>query len=195
MIFGPVTKHELALAVLGSAGIHMGAVLCFFASEQGPVLTAPPPNQPSVVHTRAVKAAVVSEVTVPLGASQPLDPGYSPPANDDNTLNPEAISEPTFPAQPDYWPRKWLSTAPAPQAPTVVPYPEATSSHQREGWVILELFISSTGHVDKIEVLSSDATDEFIESARQTFLQAIFTPGLKDSTPVPSRIKIEVRYE
>ncbi len=98
-------------------------------------------------------------------------------------------------APPDYWPRKWLNTPPTPVAPTVVPYPETAASAPGEGWVILELFISASGHVDRIEVLSSEAPDEFIESARQTFLQSPFSPGMKDNVPVPSRIKLEVRFD
>lgn len=77
----------------------------------------------------------------------------------------------------------------------MVPYPATAASEPSEGWVILELFISASGHVDRIETLSSEAPDEFIESARQTFLQSPFSPGMKDNVPVPSRIKIEVRYK
>lgn len=64
-----------------------------------------------------------------------------------------------------------------------------------QGWVILELFISASGQVDKVDVLSSDAPEDFIESAQRTFSQAAFNPGLKDNIAVPSRVKVEVRFE
>lgn len=77
----------------------------------------------------------------------------------------------------------------------MVPFPAHSPDWEREGWVILEVFVSATGHVDKIEVLSVKAPNEFIESARETFLRASFSPGMKDNVAVPSSIKVEVRYE
>lgn len=155
------------------------------------------PGSVHVVHTRllpprsASPSAQASALTPSEADSSPI--AYDAPAQFE--VSPAAPNQGNTPAPPDYWPRKWLNSPPSPVAPTVVPYPATAASEPSEGWVILELFISASGHVDRIETLSSEAPNEFIESARQTFLQSPFSPGMKDNVPVPSRIKIEVRYK
>lgn len=169
--------------------------------EHEPILLEAPHVKAGSVH--AVKTRLLHPVLTstsaqaadlsPSGAaSAPSEPSETPaPAE----AGPSQPTQKNTTAPPDYWPRKWLSNAPTPNAPTVVPYPESAPSDQKEGWVILELFISASGQVDRVEVLSSQAPDEFIASARQTFGQSTFSPGLKDNVPVPSRIKIEVRFD
>lgn len=95
---------------------------------------------------------------------------------------------------PIYWPRKLLDTGPAPLAPIILPPPDGSNSLP-QGHAIMELFIHADGQVDRIEVIESDAPTDFIDAAKATFQATRFTPGLKDNVPVPSRIKIEVRYE
>lgn len=111
---------------------------------------------------------------------------------------PVATASPAAPAAdtaaPLYWPRKFLDTGPAPLAPIILPSPEGANSLP-QGHAILELFIHADGRVDRIEVLESDAPMDFIDAAKATFQATRFTPGLKDNVAVPSRIKIEVRYE
>lgn len=148
------------------------------------------------VRTRAINLAA-QPTAIATHSVEAAPQGVSAPTNALNTQSapPKTATEDGTHITPEYWPRKWLSNAPTPLTPTVVPYPETLSSSHEEGWVILELFISAEGQVDKVDVLSSDAPDEFIESARLTFWQSSFNPGLKDKVPVPSRIKIEVRYK
>lgn len=81
-----------------------------------------------------------------------------------------------------------------PLTPVIIPSPEETSA-QPEGHAILELFIHADGQVDHIDVIESSAPTVFIDAAKATFLTTHFTPGVKDHVPVPSRIKIEVRFE
>ena len=135
---------------------------------------------PTAAASTPTEADVLPQTPQPSASSESQPPQDSAPASD---------------TQPDYWPRKWLTASPAPLEPTLVLYPESEGKGPSEGWVVLELFISASGHVDKIDVLASEAPEAFIESARRTFLQATFAPGLKDNVAVPSRTKIEVRFE
>ena len=148
----------------------------------------------SPIRESAVIALAPATTVPPLAAeTDPLQ--QTPQTSESSEHQPAQESAPPRDTQPDYWPRKWLTASPTPLEPPLVLYPESETQGQTEGWVILELFISASGHVDKIDVLTSEAPEEFIASARRTFLQASFMPGLKDNVAVPSRIKIEVRYE
>lgn len=192
----------MTLAALGSAGLHIGLMLCLSGGGHEPSL--PKRAQSTQVVVRTLPASPIRESAVialaPATTEPPLaaetDPQQqTPQTSESSERQPAQESAPPPDTQPDYWPRKWLTASPTPLEPPLVLYPESETQGQTEGWVILELFISASGHVDKIDVLTSEAPEEFIESARRTFLQAPFTPGLKDNVAVPSRIKIEVRFE
>ncbi|MDP2808828.1 MAG: hypothetical protein Q8O34_01625 [Rhodocyclaceae bacterium] len=60
------------------------------------------------------------------------------------------------------------------------------------GKVILVLFISETGRVDRVEVESSRLTDAFQSVISGQFLSARFAPAERDGIPVKSRMRIEV---
>lgn len=149
----------------------------------------------TVVTTSPLTADPIPPEPASAPAWSEVAPTAGPPAAASASAATEGATHAHTPEPTEYWPRKWLSAPPAPVEPTIVPYPETPPGGPAQGWVILELFISASGQVEKIEVLSSDAPDEFIESARQTFFQSSFNPGLKDKVAVPSRVKIEVRFE
>lgn len=149
------------------------------------------PTSP-IPESTAIALAPTAAASTPTDAAPLLQTPQSSASSESQATQDSAPASDT---QPDYWPRKWLTASPAPLEPPLVLYPEPEVQGPSEGWVILELFISASGHVDKIDVLTSEAPEAFIDSARRTFLQATFTPGLKDNVAVPSRIKIEVRFE
>lgn len=116
----------------------------------------------------------------------------------ESVIDPLPAAPPSAPsapfAPPTYWPRKLLDTGPSPLTPVILPSPEGSTSRP-DGHAILELFIHADGLVDRIEVIESSAPTDFVDAAKATFIATQFTPGLKDNAPVPSRIKIEVRFE
>lgn len=149
-----------------------------------------PPGAPTalVVRQLAVPTPAPPHASVPAQAASAAEPVIDPLPH-----APPADSDAPFEA-PAYWPRKLLDTGPTPLAPVILPSPDGATP-QPDGHAILELFIHADGQVDRIEVIESSAPADFIDAAKATFMAAQFTPGLKDNVPVPSRIKIEVRFE
>lgn len=136
-------------------------------------------SAPSLPHVTAASSAVASAVE-------------SPPPVTSQAEAPQPEGEHGSPA---FWPRKLLDAGPTPLTPVVLPSPEDVADTLPTGHAILELFIDAHGRVDHIDVLASDASTDFIDAVQARFKATEFTPGLKDNIPVPSRIKIEVRYE
>lgn len=106
---------------------------------------------------------------------------------------PTAPSRPSAPSE-GYWPGKLLDQRPQPEEPVVIAFPGGFRSITR-GRAVLRLYIGADGRVNEVELVESDAPLEFVDLARRSFLQAHFTPGMKDNVPVPSRIQIEVGFQ
>lgn len=140
------------------------------------------------VHSRPHVA--VASATAP--AVETVEPVESAPPTTSHTAVPQPKGEHGSPA---FWPRKLLDVGPTPLAPIVLPSPEGDAGAQVQGHAILELFIDAHGRVEHIDVLTSDAPPDFMDAVQTRFKTTPFTPGIKDNIPVPSRIKIEVRYE
>jgi protein TonB len=98
-------------------------------------------------------------------------------------------------------PRKAVRYVPAsdldvrPQVMThVMPeYPKSLLSGIR-GRVVLDLYISITGAMDRVQVVSAKPPQRFDQAAVDAFSKARFTPGRKNGKPVPSRLRIEVSF-
>ena len=99
---------------------------------------------------------------------------------------------PVLPPSPDYAKTSELDTSPVPLADITPDYPAAAAF--RRGHVVLELFISETGIVDRVDVLSATPPGIFDDSARTAFLQAKFEPGRRRGVASRSRMTIEVDY-
>lgn len=99
-----------------------------------------------------------------------------------------------FIGPPDYYETSQLDTRPAPEEPIIVPFPEMTM-HKKKATVILILYISAAGIVERVELDQSDVSAEFEQAAIDTFNQARMRPGIKDKQAVPVRMKIAVEFE
>lgn len=62
----------------------------------------------------------------------------------------------------------------------------------RAGTTTLKLSISETGHVDRIDVVSSAAGEGCVERAKQAFGDATFAPGMREGVPVKSLWYVEI---
>lgn len=73
-------------------------------------------------------------------------------------------------------------------------YPEHAEMLNAQGKVVLALYISRTGDVDRVEVIRAEPRGMFEESATGAFLAARFTAGLKNGQAVKSLLMLEVTY-
>lgn len=94
----------------------------------------------------------------------------------------------------EYISSKELSSPAHPIAPVIVPFPQSTLPRKNSGHVILMVFISASGIVDRVDILESNLPQPFSEAARDTFLQARFAPGSLNNEAVKSRMKVEVTF-
>lgn len=82
-----------------------------------------------------------------------------------------------------------------PPRPIDVPeplYPDEAG--QREGVVVLTIYIGADGKVDRAIVVRAAPPGLFEKSALAAFAQARFSPGYYLGVPVPSQITIELNY-
>lgn len=61
--------------------------------------------------------------------------------------------------------------------------------------LILRLFISDKGLVDRIQVENTELSKEQSDALKDIFLNTFFSPGLLENKPVPSQMRIEVLVE
>jgi protein TonB len=63
-----------------------------------------------------------------------------------------------------------------------------------KGRVVLDLFVSAKGTLDRIHVVKAEPPGRFEQAARQAFAGARYSPGLRKGKPVASRLRIEVSF-
>lgn len=93
-----------------------------------------------------------------------------------------------------YHPPSQLEERPKP----ITPIPEfAIPKHNspNPGIVVIRLFVSSGGIVDKLVVEDTNVSEEMLEFIRNTFFEVRFSPGTIEGYPVPSQIRIQVAVE
>ena len=90
-----------------------------------------------------------------------------------------------------YYVASELDRRPTPLTPVNLPYPGADP--QAEGYLLLQLYISEKGRVDKVEVMLNDGADLIAPIAAKVFGDVVFSPGLRKERPVKSRMLIELK--
>lgn len=65
----------------------------------------------------------------------------------------------------------------------------------RSGTTTLKLWVSETGHVDRIDIVSSAADENCVERAKLAFSKASFAPGIRDGAPVKSLWFVEIWHQ
>lgn len=187
-------RDTRALAALASVALHVSVTWGVWAAWWHPRVLpagaagAAPPLKVRQLTVRGEHGSNVGQVTLAI-PDQPADTASPAASAPDDAQSNSASGN-----LPAYWPRKLLDVGPAPTSSVILPTP-TDQDPSPPGHAILELFIDATGRVDHIDILEAQAPIEFVDAAKAIFLLTPFTPGLKDQTPVPSRIKIEVRYE
>lgn len=105
-------------------------------------------------------------------------------------------SPPSPIAMPErYYEAKELDTLPTPIGAIEPKYPSVAQDAEVHGEVHLAIFIDEHGAVSSLQILQSTHPSLFDRQVMDAFQNAIFTPGIKNSIPVKSRIHIVIRFE
>lgn len=96
-------------------------------------------------------------------------------------------------AETRYWPAAKLDVRPQIKTHVMPEYPKDLPSGVR-GRVVLELFISATGTLDRVRVARSEPRGRFEQAAQKAFSAALFAPGMRKGKAVPSLVRIEVTF-
>jgi protein TonB len=92
-----------------------------------------------------------------------------------------------------YWPPRDLDVRPQVRTQVMPEYPKDLPAGVR-GKVVLDVFISLSGRVDRVSVVRAAPAGRFEQSAIKAFSAARFAPGVRKGKPAPSRLRIEVTF-
>ncbi len=74
-------------------------------------------------------------------------------------------------------------------------YPQSAIARRWEGTVLLRLGVTAEGHVSRVEVVESSGYDVLDGAAVRAVRAWRFVPALRDGHPVPSFVRLPVRFE
>jgi TonB family protein len=162
--------RRLGLALAASALAHLAGLIAFAALPQGGRVEASPFGFLHVTLRPATDAGLDSlrAVRSKESARRGLPPAAHYHAAHELDQRPQIRShvEPHFPA---------LALAPV-------------------GRVVIQLYVSETGDVERVAVESGDPNGDFEAAARKAFAVARFVPGMKQGVAVKSLVRIEVLF-
>ena len=165
------------------------------------IASAPSANR--VVEVRFLEGAGPSAPSLSPAAAETVALAASAPAEQasdtGNTIAQEAApamdSLPLFPLyEARYVPAGELDERPAPEAPVIIPFPDAPL-HSVKVSGTLVLYIGADGRVDRVEADESDLPPAFERAAINTFLQARMRPGILNGQATRARMKVLVEFE
>jgi TonB family protein len=142
-----------------------------------PVESNPSPPLLDVASRASVEVAVLAPAAAASAVHQPTDP---PPAEAVSLVPPEGEA-------PD------IVAPPVPIRKATPEYPTAARAAQIEGDVLLEAVVGADGKVRDVSVIQ--AVHPLIdEAARKAVLQYVYTPGRRNGTAEPARVRITVSF-
>ena len=157
--------------------------------ERTPATIAPPAEQAPLSSEPHAEPVLIDKPS-PLLKEMPAEPDAQPTS----TANAPATSLADLGADDSYLPRPLLTITPAPSAPVIVPFPRQVARPGRYT-TTLALFIDENGVVRRVRLEGPSAPQPMQDAARDTFLQAHFSPGQLEGQPVKSLIRVEVVFD
>ena len=175
------------------------------------------PGVPSTIQARleTTTEEATSEAPAPAPIPEPSIEQTATPASEDPLKAPEPIKPQARPAiepapptpsspsagievplirDPTYYTARELDVFPQPLMPVRLDYPERASSLRLDGHVRILLLIDEFGVVNEASVVEAAPPGYFEEAARTVFMATQFSPGMKQSRAVKSRVVVQVRY-
>lgn len=182
-------NHRLGTCVAMGVALH-GAMLAWASRPQDSVA------QTSTRPGQALEVRMLSVVPVPPTSTQ--DAAVLPMGNAESAMGGTTAA----PMQDGngavdldgYVPRRWLTVAPKPTAPVVLPFPAAFNDNAHYT-VVLNLYIEADGRVGRVEFEGVPLPELLERAARTTFENARFTPGQVKGRIVKSLIRVEVDFD
>lgn len=116
----------------------------------------------------------------------------------DSHIPPSSVADPSHHSGltifSSYFSIKELDAAPAIVRDIDLSSEEIQSRISDGGKVILRLWIDETGHVVRAEPLSTEMPAIYAETAARAFMEAKFSPGIKNGKAVKSKINVVLVY-
>lgn len=178
-------------AVLALHGAALAWIVHSEQSQQVARIRAKPGVSVRLLSLAAVAATPSTQAQVPEPHLAKPSPATGVSAAEAQVAAPDSDS-PT--EQDGYVPRRWLTVAPHPTAPVLLPFPSEFQERARYK-AVLNLYIESDGRVGRVEFVGIALPDVLERAARNTFEHARFTPGQVKGRIVKSLIQIEVDFD
>lgn len=190
---------RLAASLALSGALHLLLASQFGGTGSVPL---PAPTQPLNVSLPTLATAPTDAAGSVLPDSQATDSDQpepaaasTPPPNGSGQPSPTlALLPPPAPSAPlHYYPADRLEVHPF--ALGLIPlHPPALAGYPDSGKLLVELWISDSGKVDRVEVAPSPLPLIFSAVVRQAYAGASFMPARADGRPVACHIRVEVVY-
>jgi len=94
-----------------------------------------------------------------------------------------------------YYLARELDVRPAPRSHIEPAYPNDAFLRDVSGRVVVRLFISESGAVDKALIVHAEPAGYFEEAVQQAFRAARFAPAMKNGRAVKAEVVLEVHYD
>jgi TonB family protein len=185
-------QYRLLVALVLSTALHAGII---FLTTTGQGAKIQGKSFLKELRVNITNVAPPSEVVPQLqdkSDSEPSEPEMPP--IDSAVVQPEPGGVLQL-AEEHYYKIKELDVAPRPIFPITPRYPEAVPSSIRRGVVQLEIKLDEEGLVTEVTVLDGEPPGYFEDAAREAFLHAKFTPGMKSGLKVRSLFTLRVHFE
>ena len=182
-------QHRLLVALALSSALHAGIIFLTTTGQGAKIQGKPLLKEFQVSITDiAPPAKVVSQL------QDKSDSGPTmPPSNSEEARSEENGVIPI--TQQRYYKIKELDVIPRPISLITPRYPDAVPASVRHGVVRLEIKLDEGGVVTEVTVLGGEPPGYFEDAAREAFLHAKFTPGMKSGRKVRSLLDIQVHFE
>jgi len=184
------------LAALALSSVLHAGIICLTTAGQGAKIQGKP-------ILKQLQVNFIDDAPPSKVASQPQDnPDFVPksdsvpemPLINNETLQPEPGGVIPVTEEP-YYKIKELDVVPRAISSIMPRYPEAVPASVRHGVIKLEIKLDEDGLVTEVTVLSGEPPGYFEDAAREAFLNARFTPGVKSGRKVRSLLKLQVHFE
>lgn len=185
-------QYRLLVALVLSSALHAGIIFLTTAGQGAKIQGK---SFLKELRVNITDVAPPSKVVPQLQDKQDKsDSEPEMPAIDSEAVQPEPGGVMQL-AEEHYYKIKELDVLPRPISPITPRYPEAIPSSIRRGVVQLEIKLNEDGLVTEVTVLDGEPPGYFEDAAREAFLNAKFTPGMKSGHKVRSLFTLRVHFE
>ena len=188
-------RRIVAIAAL-SIGLHVAVLASLQPTTESPGTRITPPANAVTVRVLPPPNSVVVE-RADTSAAEPQRSRRSTPTENTSAdpvpASPALAVWSTF-AEGDYASADTLAQRPMPTADVIVPYPEGFMADGKVE-VILALYISELGVVDRIVPEGGTEFPVLMEAALAAFRSATFSPGIAQDKRVKSKMRIAVTFD